>query len=162
MHLGQEGLNNRQIQYSIYVVLLPMGPLANQEVFGKFDIFLGDILELALNPPLFCLNENVSTPYFVCSVFKLLTSIKTNISYKYRAFTLSISSFDEEKEGFFTQTVSIAVVHFILERIRFSDDDETSNNVGIEKLLTEGVYEAAYPLHDVCYKSFVILNEMNL
>lgn len=67
--------------------------------------------------------------------------IKTNVCIYF--------SFDEEKEGFFSQTVSIAVVHFILERMRFSDDDETSNNVGIDKLLAEGVYEAAYPLHDV-------------
>lgn len=63
-----------------------------------------------------------------------------------------IYSFDEEKPGFFSQTVSIAVVHFILERMRFSDDDETSNNIGIEKLLAESVYEAAYPLHDVGYR----------
>lgn len=57
-------------------------------------------------------------------------------------------SFDEEKPGFFTQSISHAVVHFILERMRFSADDDTSNNVGIEKLLAEGTYEASYPLHD--------------
>lgn len=57
--------------------------------------------------------------------------------------------FDEEKPGFFPPAVSIAVVHFILERQRFSDGDETTNNVGIERLLSDYVYEAAYPLHDV-------------
>lgn len=68
---------------------------------------------------------------------------------KFSKFSWILNSFDEEKPGFFTSAISIAVVHFILERQRFSDGDETTNNVGIEKMLSDGVYEAAYPLHDV-------------
>ncbi|KAJ6638053.1 Anoctamin-1 [Pseudolycoriella hygida] len=56
--------------------------------------------------------------------------------------------FDVDSPDFFSQSTSIAVVQFILERQRFSDDDDSQNNVGIEKLLSDGVYQASYPLHD--------------
>lgn len=57
--------------------------------------------------------------------------------------------FDVDSHDFFNQSTSIAVVQFILERQRFSDDDDSHNNVGIQKLLSDGVYQASYPLHDV-------------
>lgn len=40
-------------------------------------------------------------------------------------------------------------MNFILEREKFSDDPEAVFDVGIVKLLSERVYTAAYPLHDV-------------
>ncbi|GAB0087139.1 hypothetical protein DMENIID0001_014160 [Sergentomyia squamirostris] len=54
--------------------------------------------------------------------------------------------FDTERPDFFTPDVRIAVVHFILERQRFGHEKDA--NVGIEKLLSDGVYTNAYPLHD--------------
>lgn len=45
------------------------------------------------------------------------------------------------------------VVDFILERQSFSEDSSDAQSVGIKKLLADGVYRAAYPLHDVSYKS---------
>jgi anoctamin-1 len=39
-------------------------------------------------------------------------------------------------------------VQFILERQRFTDDHDNANCIGIAKLLKDGVYRAAYPLHD--------------
>lgn len=57
--------------------------------------------------------------------------------------------FDTESKDFFTQRTRIQVVHFILERQRFSDDDESTNNFGIERLMEECAYNSAYPLHDV-------------
>jgi anoctamin-1 len=38
-------------------------------------------------------------------------------------------------------------VNFILERTAFSDQLD-DNSIGIDKLLSDGVYDAAYPLHD--------------
>lgn len=60
-----------------------------------------------------------------------------------------IFRFDVDSPDSFNQSISIAVVQFILERQRFSDDNESHNDVGIEKLLSDGVYQASYPLHDV-------------
>lgn len=67
----------------------------------------------------------------------------------YDKFFFIICRFDVDSPEFFNQSTSIAVVQFILERQRFSDDDDSHNNVGIEKLLSDRVYQASYPLHDV-------------
>ncbi|XP_055711894.1 anoctamin-4 isoform X2 [Phlebotomus papatasi] len=70
--------------------------------------------------------------------------------------------FDTDRPDFFSPDVRIAVVNFILERQRFGNDKEQS--VGIEKLLTDGVYSNAYPLHDGDLKTpdsqrYLLLNE---
>lgn len=40
------------------------------------------------------------------------------------------------------------IVHFILERTKFRED-VGHLDVGINRLVEQGVYHAAYPLHDV-------------
>lgn len=57
--------------------------------------------------------------------------------------------FDVEDEDFFTSSIRSRIVDFILKRKRFNDDVSDEFAFGIERLLTEGVYSAAYPLHDV-------------
>ncbi|KAL5275992.1 hypothetical protein ACFFRR_001674 [Megaselia abdita] len=47
-----------------------------------------------------------------------------------------------------SSTNRIAIIHFILERQRFSNEEHGRHNYGIEKLLQEGVYNDAYALHD--------------
>jgi anoctamin-1 len=58
--------------------------------------------------------------------------------------------FDVDSENFFTAAVRTTVVDFILERMEFSEDDKTPFCFGVNRLISEGVYSAAYPLHDVC------------
>lgn len=55
--------------------------------------------------------------------------------------------FDTHDPTFFPTFVRISVVNFILERTPFADiaDD---NCIGIDKLLSDGAYTSAYPLHD--------------
>lgn len=57
--------------------------------------------------------------------------------------------FNADDENFFTSSIRSRIVDFILKRKRFKDDIEDEFAFGIERLLTEGVYSAAYPLHDV-------------
>lgn len=71
--------------------------------------------------------------------------------------------FDEDSEDFFSAAVRTLVVDFILERQSFRTviSDALGNNksdasdasdaqcVGIKKLIEDGIYKAAYPLHDV-------------
>lgn len=41
------------------------------------------------------------------------------------------------------------IVQFILDRKKFSEKPDDSYAFGIERLITNEVYVAAYPLHDV-------------
>lgn len=56
--------------------------------------------------------------------------------------------FDIQDPKFFPSFVKLSVVNFILERTAFSQDSSDDNCVGIDKLLSDRVYTAAYPLHD--------------
>jgi anoctamin-1 len=58
--------------------------------------------------------------------------------------------FDVDSKNFFTATVRSTVVDFILERAQFSEDNKNLFCFGVNRLISEGVYSAAYPLHDVC------------
>ena len=57
--------------------------------------------------------------------------------------------FDVDSSHFFTPTVRARVVQFILDRTLFSLNDSDPCNFGIEHLINDGVYYAAYPLHEV-------------
>ena len=57
--------------------------------------------------------------------------------------------FDLEQTNFFTQSIKSRVIEFILKRKRFSPEDVDDFSFGIERALSDGIYTAAYPLHDV-------------
>ncbi|XP_076338167.1 anoctamin 1 isoform X2 [Tachypleus tridentatus] len=59
----------------------------------------------------------------------------------------------EKKEDFFNPGLRAQVVDFILKRKRFSKDPAQAFAFGINNLINEGVYEAAYPLHEGGYDS---------
>ncbi|XP_078583555.1 anoctamin-4-like isoform X6 [Branchiostoma floridae x Branchiostoma japonicum] len=56
----------------------------------------------------------------------------------------------QKKEEFFHHAVRSRIVYTILERCRYEDD---KRKIGIKKMLNNGSYSAAYPLHDGPYKS---------
>lgn len=43
-----------------------------------------------------------------------------------------------------------------MERERFTDNAEAVHDIGIVKLISENVYTAAYPLHDVSYHVHIV------
>lgn len=57
--------------------------------------------------------------------------------------------FDTNSPDFFTQATRSRIVQFILDRTRFTMDKEDDFAFGIDRLITEKAYSAAYPLHDV-------------
>lgn len=63
----------------------------------------------------------------------------------------NIFRFDSNKPGFWSGAVCCRIVQFVLDRQRFSADKTNDFAFGIERLISEGVYTAAYPLHDVIY-----------
>ncbi|KAJ8977505.1 hypothetical protein NQ317_017123 [Molorchus minor] len=56
--------------------------------------------------------------------------------------------FDIDSPCFFTPAIHSRIVQFILDRKRFSKNPNSSFAFGIERLLEEKAYVAAYPLHD--------------
>ncbi|XP_066991170.2 anoctamin-1 [Anabrus simplex] len=56
--------------------------------------------------------------------------------------------FDTNAEGFFTPAIHSRIVQFILDRKPFSENKDDVFSFGIERLIAEYAYTAAYPLHD--------------
>ena len=52
----------------------------------------------------------------------------------------------KNRDTFFTSAQRSLIVWQILIRTKYGDDE--SDKVGIKRLLSKGVYKAAYPLHD--------------
>ncbi|KAL1509670.1 hypothetical protein ABEB36_004376 [Hypothenemus hampei] len=53
--------------------------------------------------------------------------------------------FDMDAPDFFSDSVKITIASYILEREKFGPEDQ---HKGIKQLIVEGIYKAAYPLHD--------------
>lgn len=66
-----------------------------------------------------------------------------------KLFLVNFSRFDVGQPNFFDAGTRNYIINFILERQHFIEGEETPDNLGIEKLLADGVYESAYTLHDV-------------
>ncbi|XP_059484748.1 anoctamin-1 isoform X2 [Neocloeon triangulifer] len=56
--------------------------------------------------------------------------------------------FDTNASDFFSAAIRSRIVDFILDRTYYEDKSLDPNALGINRLITEGVYSAAYPLHD--------------
>nr|XP_031841580.1 anoctamin-1-like isoform X2 [Nomia melanderi]XP_031841581.1 anoctamin-1-like isoform X2 [Nomia melanderi] len=56
--------------------------------------------------------------------------------------------FDVNAPNFFTAATRARIVQFILDRTRFTDTMHDDFAFGIERLISDKVYVAAYPLHD--------------
>uniref|UniRef100_A0AAR5PM38 Anoctamin n=1 Tax=Dendroctonus ponderosae TaxID=77166 RepID=A0AAR5PM38_DENPD len=56
--------------------------------------------------------------------------------------------FDINSPCFFTSAIHSRIVQFILDRKRFSDNRVNDFAFGMERLIDDNVYAAAYPLHD--------------
>lgn len=59
--------------------------------------------------------------------------------------------FDLDMPNFFTSATRSRIVQFILDRTKFTQTKEDDFAFGIERLISEHAYVAAYPLHDVSY-----------
>lgn len=77
----------------------------------------------------------------------------TNI-YMYMCISPSLNNYNlfgrfDVTEEFFTTAVRARIIDFILRRKKFKDTDDDDFAFGIEKMLNESTYEAAYPIHEV-------------
>ena len=61
-----------------------------------------------------------------------------------------------EKPNFFTQSIKARVIEFILKRKRLSAETIEDFSYGIERALSDNVYTAAYPLHDVSFSRILL------
>ncbi|XP_073835487.1 anoctamin-2-like [Musca autumnalis] len=70
--------------------------------------------------------------------------------------------FDSDLPNFFDSGTRINIINFILERQRFVEGEETPDNMGIEKLIADRVYESAYSLHDDAARQVLLKYWANL
>ncbi|KAM7350401.1 anoctamin-3-like [Cochliomyia hominivorax] len=56
--------------------------------------------------------------------------------------------YDREQSSFFDAATKNFIIYFILERTHFDDDEDTLDNVGIQKLLSDGAYCCTYAIHN--------------
>ena len=61
-----------------------------------------------------------------------------------------------DSDSYFTSTERSRIVNEILARTTYGD--RRKGEVGIERLLKEGVFAASYPLHEVKWDKLVINN----
>ncbi|XP_033224171.1 anoctamin-4-like isoform X2 [Belonocnema kinseyi] len=61
--------------------------------------------------------------------------------------------FDLESPEFFTPATRSRIVQFILDRTKFTEEKDEDFGFGIERLISERAYAAAYPLHDGSLKT---------
>lgn len=64
----------------------------------------------------------------------------------------------EHEDLFFSHAARSRIVDYILRRKRYSDDPKQSYCFGINRLLSNGSYEAAFPLHEGSYKKWTQLS----
>lgn len=75
----------------------------------------------------------------ICKHIKTFCKAKSNFS---------TFSFDLHQSSFFNATIRARIVQFILDRQRYRSDNTHDFCFGIDRLLNDETYIAAYPLHD--------------
>ncbi|XP_033619757.1 anoctamin-4 isoform X4 [Fukomys damarensis] len=75
---------------------------------------------------------------------------RRKIYYLPRRYKFMSSFIIHNKDTFFNNATRSRIVHHILQRIKY---EEGKNKIGLNRLLTNGSYEAAFPLHEGSYRS---------
>ncbi|XP_070267004.1 anoctamin-4 isoform X4 [Myotis yumanensis] len=75
---------------------------------------------------------------------------RRKIYYLPRRYKFMSSFIIHNKDTFFNNATRSRIVHHILQRIKY---EEGKNKIGLNRLLTNGSYEAAFPLHEGGYRS---------
>ncbi|XP_057372131.1 anoctamin-7-like isoform X1 [Daphnia carinata] len=82
---------------------------------------------------------------------------KVCCTYPFRRSKIATLLGNLDSESYFTSTERSRIVNEILARTTYGD--RRKGEVGIERLLKEGVYTASYPLHEGCFQRKVNGNE---
>ncbi|XP_077297344.1 anoctamin-5-like isoform X2 [Arctopsyche grandis] len=114
---------------------MPIKQIPGQEYIAEQEDFIGTV-KTKLGRLTRCLR--LDPKYFPEKKYELTAEFNRDKNYL----------FNVEDENFFTESIRISVVAFILERQRFNNDHDASLDIGIERLVNDGVYTSAYPLHD--------------
>lgn len=64
--------------------------------------------------------------------------------------------YDTQHSFYFDAGTRNSIIYFILERTHFCENEEDcQENVGIEKLVSDGAYVCTYTLHNVSFRYFM-------
>ncbi|XP_044253910.1 anoctamin-1-like isoform X1 [Tribolium madens] len=96
---------------------------------------IGNVFYSTLNKLLDCLRVRLDPEIFPPKKYRLTAEFNREKNYL----------FDVDDPDFFNEAVRITVASYILEREKFGIEDQEK---GVHRLISEGIYKAAYPLHD--------------
>lgn len=117
---------------------MPIVKLKDQENIISSDFSIGDTLVRFFRRPLFKF-VIIDRDKFRKREYRLQHEYSREKSYL----------FDDSQPDFFSPSIRIAVAQFILERTHYNDNSEENKyDIGLRKLLSDGAYLDAYPLHD--------------
>lgn len=71
-----------------------------------------------------------------------------------------IFRFDVRHKCFFTAAIRSRIVQFILDRKRYTLGEDDDYSFGIDRLIDDRIFLAAYPLHDVRLYYFLIIDSV--
>lgn len=119
-------------------------PISYVHIYANWDVLARYAEIMALRMPMKTIQSNL----------KLLFDEETNADSK--AFTTVFTREKEylfdipehDREDFFTPSQRAEIIDYILRRTKFDQNNDVFS-IGINKLLADRVYDAAYPLHDV-------------
>ncbi|CAL1295181.1 unnamed protein product [Larinioides sclopetarius] len=158
-HLKEEGLELEHV-YQAETGLVYVKIHAPWEVLSRY----GEILKFKM--PMKEVPDFDFSKYYFRNLFNRMTGLDQSVSdlmhpecYKIRfkdCHFSTVYSRDKEylfdipsrKEDFFSPAQRSRIVQFILKRKSFTEDHTDVSGFGIKKLLADGVYTAAYPLHE--------------
>ncbi|XP_076467087.1 anoctamin-1-like isoform X3 [Babylonia areolata] len=89
-------------------------------------------------------------------------SLKRKYTCPYAADKEYLFNIPEDKSALFTPATRSWIVDFILRRKSFSEDDQKAYSFGVNKMIADGYYRAAYPLHEGHWKPGSAENERKL
>ncbi|XP_017853044.1 anoctamin-1 [Drosophila busckii] len=70
--------------------------------------------------------------------------------------------YDKQHPNYFDASTRYTIINFILQRQHFVMGEETADNLGVEKLINDGVYQCAYTLHDEVDRSRLLKEWANI
>ncbi|XP_055585585.1 anoctamin-1 [Uranotaenia lowii] len=116
---------------------MPVVRLNGQENIKGYDFSFGSTLARIFRRPLFSF-VIINRDKFRKKEYRLQHEYTRDKAYM----------FDDGRDDFFTPSIRIAVAKFIMDRTFFGLTEEDKFDIGLGKLMSDGVYLDAYPLHD--------------
>lgn len=113
-------------------------------VYAPWDVLASYAEVMSLRMPMKTIQSNLK--YLFDDECNLECKTFTTVFSRKREYLFAIPELDREE--FFSPSQRGEIIEYILRRTSFNKEHDVFS-IGISKMLSDGIYEAAYPLHDV-------------